>query len=372
MQEVICMKKYLSVFFVVLFLFSAVYAFKATMVTDVGGLGDKSFNDGTWQGVLRARDELGIEVEVIQSSEQTDYLPNLSNAARGSDVVIAVGFMMTDVLFNVAPQFPDTYFVGIDIEPSPGQTVPSNVVCYVFNEHEASFPAGYLAATMSKTGKVGFIGGVAVPAVTKYEAGYKAGVKVYNELHNKNIEVISGYANTFNDPALGKSLALTQMQNGADIVFHAAGPTGNGVIDAAKERGTSLYDLPKDATLKEIIDKYYELDKNYFAIGVDVDQDYMAPGYVLTSSMKRVDTAAFEGIQSAMSVRTFESGVVRLGMKDEAVGITPMKYTRSMVPMRYFVEIEYLKKLIKEGTLNVPSDPSQIGAFEVPEITFPY
>jgi basic membrane protein A len=366
------MKKYLSVFFVVLFLFSTIFAFKETMVTDVGGLGDKSFNDGTWQGVLRARDELGVEIAVIQSSEQTDYLPNLSNAARDSDVVIAVGFMMTDVLFNVAPQFPNVYFVGIDIEPSPGQVVPSNVVCYVFNEHESSFPAGYLAAMMTKTGKVGFIGGVPVPAVTKFEAGYAAGVKVYNELHNEDVQVISGYANTFNDPALGKSLALTQMENGADIVFHAAGPTGNGVIDAAKERGSNLYSLPQNAPLQQIIDKYYELDKNFFAIGVDVDQDYMAPGYVLTSSMKRVDTAAFEGIQAAMSVRTFESGVFRLGMKEDGVSITPMKYTRSMVPIRYFVEIEYLKKLIKEGKLTIPSDPSQIGSFEVPEITFPY
>ncbi|PNR93939.1 membrane protein [Petrotoga sp. HWH.PT.55.6.1] len=366
------MKKYLSVFFVVLFLFSSVFAFKVTMVTDVGGLGDKSFNDGTWQGVLRARDELGVEIAVIQSSEQTDYLPNLSNAARDSDVVIAVGFMMTDVLFNVAPQFPDVYFVGIDIEPSPGQVVPSNVVCYVFNEHESSFPAGYLAAMMTRTGKVGFIGGVPVPAVTKFEAGYAAGVKVYNELHNEDVQVLSGYANTFNDPALGKNLALTQMENGADIVFHAAGPTGNGVIDAAKERGSNLYNLPPNAPLEQIIDKYYELEKNYFAIGVDVDQDYMAPGYVLTSAMKRVDTAAFEGIQSAMSVRTFESGVFRLGMKEDGVSITPMKYTRSMVPIRYFVEIEYLKKLIKEDKLIIPSDPSQIGSFEVPEITFPY
>ncbi|KUK80216.1 MAG: Basic membrane lipoprotein, partial [Petrotoga mobilis] len=189
------MKKYLSVFFTVLFLFSTTFAFKVTMVTDVGGLGDKSFNDGTWQGVLRARNELGVEIAVIQSSEQTDYLPNLSNAARDSDVVIAVGFMMTDVLFNVAPQFPEVYFVGIDIEPSPGQVVPSNVVCYVFNEHESSFPAGYLAAMMSKTGKVGFIGGVPVPAVTKFEAGFKAGVKVYNELHNEDVQVVSGYAN---------------------------------------------------------------------------------------------------------------------------------------------------------------------------------
>ncbi|PNR95697.1 MULTISPECIES: BMP family lipoprotein [Petrotoga] len=366
------MKKYLSIFFVVLFLFSTTFAFKVTMVTDVGGLGDKSFNDGTWQGVLRARDELGVEIAVIQSSEQTDYLPNLSNAARDSDVVIAVGFMMTDVLFNVAPQFPDTYFVGIDIEPSPGQIIPSNVVCYVFNEHESSFPAGYLAAMMSKTGKVGFIGGVPVPAVTKFEAGFKAGVKVYNELHNENIQVISGYANTFNEPALGKNLALTQMENGADIVFHAAGPTGNGVIDAAKEKGSNLYNLPPNAPLEQIIDKYYELDKNFYAIGVDVDQDHMAPGYVLTSAMKRVDTAAFEGIQSAMSVRTFESGVFRLGMKEDGVSITPMKYTRSMVPIRYFVEIEYLKKLIKEGKLKIPSDPSKIGSFEVPEITFPY
>ncbi|PNR92413.1 BMP family protein [Petrotoga sp. 9PWA.NaAc.5.4] len=366
------MKKTLLVLIFAIFLVSFVFPFKVTMVTDVGGLGDKSFNDGTWQGVLRAKDELGVEIDVIQSREQTDYLPNLSNAAKNSNVVIAVGFMMTDVLFNVAPQFPDVYFVGIDIEPSPGQIVPPNVISYVFKEHESSFPAGYLAAMMTKTGKVGFIGGVAVPAVTKYEAGYRAGVKVYNVLHNTNVEVISGYANTFNDPALGKSMTLTQMERGADIVFHAAGPTGNGVISAAQERGASLYNLPINAPLKDVIDKYYELERGHFAIGVDVDQDYMAPGYVLTSAMKRVDTAAFEGIQNAMSVRTFNSGVYSLGLKEGGVSISPMKYTRSMVPTRFFVEIEYLTKLIKEGKLVIPTDPSKIGSFEVPEIVFPY
>jgi basic membrane protein A len=365
-------KRFLGMIFIMILLISTSLAFKVTMVTDVGGLGDKSFNDGTWEGVLRAKDELGVEIAVVQSSEQTDYLPNLSNAARNSDVVIAVGFMMTDVLFNVAPQFPDVYFVGIDIEPSPGQVVPSNVVCYVFNEHESSFPAGYLAAMMTKTGTVGFIGGVPVPAVTKFEAGFIAGVKTYNELHNTDVKVISGYANTFNDPALGKNLALTQMDNGADIVFHAAGPTGNGVIDAAKQRGSNLFQLPDNAPLENIIDKYYELERGFFAIGVDVDQDYMAPGYVLTSSMKRVDTAAFEGIQNAMSVRTFQSGIYRLGLKENGVSLSPMKYTRSMVPIRYFVEIEYLNKLIKEGQLLIPTDPAKVGSFEIPDITFPY
>jgi len=365
------MKKLITVVLAVFMLFSMSFAFKATMVTDVGGMGDKSFNDGTWQGVLRARDELGIEIDVLVSKEQTDYLPNLSSAAKSSDVVIAVGFMMTDVLFNIAPQFPDVKFIGIDIEPSPGQIIPANVACYVFNEHESSFAAGYLAAMTTQTGKVGFVGGVAVPAVTKFEAGYLAGVKVYNEIYNENIEVISGYANTFNDPALGKNMALTQMEQGVDIVFHAAGPTGNGVISAAHEKGASLYGLPTNAPLEKIIDKYYEVGRGYFAMGVDVDQDYMAPGYVLTSAMKRVDTAAFEGIQSALS-GTFDSGLHRLGLKEDGVSITPMKYTRSMAPWRFFAEIEYLNALIKQGILEVPSEPSLVGSFEVPEITFPF
>lgn len=366
------MKKLITAVLAVFMLFSMSFAFKATMVTDVGGMGDKSFNDGTWQGVLRARDELGIEIDVLVSKEQTDYLPNLTSAAKSSDVVIAVGFMMTDVLFNIAPQFPDVKFIGIDIEPSPGQIIPANVACYVFNEHESSFAAGYLAAMTTQTGKVGFVGGVAVPAVTKFEAGYLAGVKVYNEIYNENIEVISGYANTFNDPALGKNMALTQMEQGVDIVFHAAGPTGNGVISAEHEKGASLYGLPTNAPLEKIIDKYYEVGRGYFAMGVDVDQDYMAPGYVLTSAMKRVDTAAFEGIQSALSGRTFDSGLHRLGLKEDGVSITPMKYTRSMAPWRFFAEIEYLNALIKQGILEVPSEPSLVGSFEVPEITFPF
>lgn len=141
---------------------------------------------------------------------------------------------------------------------------------------------------------------------------------------------------------------MAQFAQGADIIFHASGATGNGVIDAAKEKGMALYGLKADADLKTIIDKYYEVGKGYFAIGVDVDQDYLAPGYVLSSAMKRVDNAAFVGIKSSRSARLFQSGSNVLGLKENGVDLSPLKYTKGMVSNRVFAEIEYINYLIRE------------------------
>ncbi|RKX47828.1 MAG: BMP family ABC transporter substrate-binding protein, partial [Thermotogae bacterium] len=180
-----------------------VMALKVIMVTDVGGLGDKSFNDGTWEGIVKAADFLGIEKEVVQSHEMADYIPNLSNAAKEADIVFAVGFMMTDALFKVAPQFPDTYFVGIDIVPPEGAEA-DNVATYIFKEQEGAFLAGYLAAAMTETNIVGFVGGIPIPPVERFRYGYEAGIRVYEELHGKTIEILRGYTMDFNDPKKGK------------------------------------------------------------------------------------------------------------------------------------------------------------------------
>ena len=349
------------------------FALKVTMVTDVGGLGDKSFNDGAWAGVIMAVEQLdNVQGEIIISKEQTDYIPNLTNAAKSSDVVIGVGFMMADALFNVAAQFPNVFFIGIDIEPSPGQVVPNNLALYTFKEHEAGFLGGYVAAAMTKSGKIGFVGGLEIPPVKRYEIGYRAGVKAYNQLHGANVQVIIGYAGGFEDPAKGKQLTLSQYDNGADIVFACAGATGNGVIDAAKERGMSFYGLPANAPLEKVIDAYFTKERGYFAIGVDVDQDYMAPGYVLLSITKKIDVATFEGINSAMSARFFQAGHNNLGIADDGVGISPMKYTKGLVPNNVIAELAYLEKLAKEGSINIPSSETELGVFDSSSIEFPF
>ncbi|BBE30999.1 BMP family ABC transporter substrate-binding protein [Tepiditoga spiralis] len=365
------MKKVLSMMLVLAFVVSS-FALTVTMVSDTGGLGDKSFNDGTWAGVLRAKDELKANVKVLISKEQTDYVTNLSNAAKESDVVIAVGFMMTSALFDVAPQFPRTKFIGIDIAPSQGTTIPSNVALYLFKEQESAFLVGYLSASMTKTGKLGFIGGIEIPPVKRFEFGYRAGIKAYNEIHNKNVEAILGYAGGFGDVAKGKQMAMAQFAQGADIIFHAAGATGNGAFDAAKEKGLSFYGLDANATLKDIIDKYYEKGRGYFAVGVDSDQDYLAPGFGLASAMKRVDTAAFLGIKSSRSARSFKSGVHTLGLKENGVDISPMKYTKGMVSNSTFAELAYLSSLIKQGQVNVPDSEDGLASFDVTSVKFPF
>jgi len=365
------MKKALA-FLLTLLVFVSAFSLKVIMVTDTGGLGDKSFNDGTWAGVLQSKDELNADVDYIISKEQTDYVDNLSNASKNADVVIAVGFMMTDALFNVAPQFPNVKYIGIDISPSEGQVIPKNVALYTFKEQEASFATGYLAASMTKTGIVGYVGGIKIPPVERLEVGYKAGVTAYNQIHKTNVEILSGYAESFGDPSKGKQIAMSQFAQGADIIFHASGATGNGVIDAAKEKGMALYGLKADADLKTIIDKFYEVGKGYFAIGVDVDQDYLAPGYVLSSAMKRVDNAAFVGIKSSRSARLFQSGSNVLGLKENGVDLSPLKYTKGMVSNRVFAEIEYINYLIREEKIVIPDTETKLGTFDVSGIKLPF
>jgi basic membrane protein A len=365
------MKK-LTVLALVLTLIVSSFALKAIMVTDTGGLGDKSFNDGTWNGMLQAKEELNAEVDYIVSKEQTDYVGNLTNAAQDADVVVAVGFLMADALFNVAPQFPDTRFIGIDISPSEGQTVPSNLALYIFKEEQTSFLAGYLAAAMTKTGTLGYVGGIRIPPVLRLEIGFRSGVKAYNQLHNTNINVLTGYSGGFGEPAKGKQMAMSQYEQGADIIFHAAGATGNGVIDASREVGADHFGISPDADLKTVIDAYYNTGSGYFSIGVDSDQDYLAPGYVLTSAMKRVDQAAFLGIRSARSARAFQSGLNVLGFKEDGVGLSPMKYTKGLVPSNVFAEIAYLRTLVESGEVVIADTDETFGSFDVSNVEFPF
>ncbi|QTA37985.1 BMP family ABC transporter substrate-binding protein [Thermosipho ferrireducens] len=365
------MKK-LFVFAILALLMVSVFAFKAIMVTDTGGLGDKSFNDGTWAGIKRAAEELGIETKVIQSYEQADYISNLTKAAQeiqkepDGGIVYAVGFMMTDALFEVAQQFPDVYFAGIDIAP-PTDVVPPNVISFLFKEQESAFLVGYVAAATTRTGKVGFIGGIPIPPVERFRYGFEAGVKVYNELHGTNVTILKGYANSFSDPKKGKDLALAQFAEGADVIFHASGAVGNGVIEAAKEKMVSLVG---SEDMAKIIEYAFE-NGGFFAMGVDVDQDYMAPGVVLASAMKGVDTASYYGVIWAYNGE-WTPGIHTLGLAENGVRLSPMKYTKGLISNRTVAELEYLVYLIKQGILVVPNTEEALKSFRVPNIVFPF
>jgi basic membrane protein A len=300
------------------------------LVFDVGGLGDKSFNDAAHAGLVRARDQLGVSVRTIEPGDGSDRASALRQlAAEGSDLVIAVGFIFTDDLKKLAGEFPKTKFAGIDYSASPGDPTPANVAGLRFREHEGSFLVGALAGLMSTRKVVGFVGGMQIPLIRKFEAGYLAGVRHVCP----DCEVLSAYAGTepkaFADPVMGKELAAAQYDRGADIIYHASGKTGAGVFKAARER-------------------------EKLAIGVDSDQFHEAPCCVLTSMVKRVDIAVFKVIESVVQGR-FEPGVRELGLREGGVGFVYDDNNRARIPPAILVQVRELAAGIIAGTLEVPS-----------------
>ncbi len=293
------------------------------LVLSVGGLGDKSFNDSAYEGLTRAAEELGIYPlygQPEQMAEDEKYLRQY--AEEGLDLVIGVGFLMKDALEQVAGEFPDTRFAIID-----AQVDEPNVASLIFREHEGSFLVGAIAGLVTSTGKVGFIGGMDIPLIHKFEVGYAEGVKHVRP----DAEVLVAYAGSgpqaFHDPVKGKSLALSQFDRGADIIFQAAGSTGNGVIDAALERGL-------------------------FAIGVDANQNYMAPGHVLTSMLKRVDISVFEIVKDVVEGR-FKGGEHVYGLEIDGVGYALDEHNESLIPPEVIERVSVIKQEIVSGRIQV-------------------
>jgi len=251
---------------------------RVALVTDIGGLNDRGFNALANKGLERAKDQLGVDGRVFISKAASDYVPNLSQAARGGyDLVIGVGFLMGDALSSVATQFPDTKFAIVDFPWAALKDKPANARGLVFAEQEAGYLVGVAAATVAKGGSVSAVGGQAVPAVVAFLAGYKAGVKATDASMN----VLQGYSQDFVDQAKCKELALTQVARGSKAVFAAAGGCGLGALQAAKERGV-------------------------WGIGVDNDQSFLGP-HILTSATKKVDVAVFDTIE-ALTKDSFQGG----------------------------------------------------------------
>lgn len=293
------------------------------LVLSVGGLGDKSFNDSAYEGLMRAADELGIKPiygQPEQMAEDEKYLRQY--AVQGMDLIIAVGFLMKDALEQVSTEFPASRFAIIDaVVEEP------NVASLVFSEHEGSFLVGAIAGLVTETGTVGFIGGMDIPLIHKFEVGYAEGARYVNP----GIEVLAAYAGSgpeaFHDPVKGKSLALSQFSRGADIIFQAAGSTGNGVIDAAVERGL-------------------------YAIGVDANQNYMGPGNVLTSMVKRVDVAVFEIIKEVVE-DSFAGGVHVYGLEADGVGYALDEHNESLLSEEVLTRVESIKRDVISGRIAV-------------------
>jgi basic membrane protein A len=303
---------------------------KVGLVFDVGGLGDKSFNDAAYRGLMKAKDELGVQVQYIEPGDGSDRESALrQRAAKGDDVVIGVGFIFSDDITNLAKEFPKTKFACIDYNlPQGVDKPPANLVGLRFREEEGSFLVGAIAGRVTKTKKLGFVGGMKIPLIRKFEAGFGAGVKKTCP----DCKIFSGYAGTepkaFADPAKGKELALAQYGRGADIVYHASGKTGDGVFDAAKEQ-------------------------KKMAIGVDSDQFHVAPCCVLTSMLKKVDVAVYDTIKK-VAENKFEGGVFEFGLKEDGVGFVYDDNNKDRIPAPVVEEMKGLGKEIMDGTLKVP------------------
>ena len=302
------------------------------LVFDVGGRGDKSFNDAAAAGLDSAKKVLGIDAEVVEPGEGGDRESALREfAAKNKDLVIGVGFLFSDDIKNVAKDYPDKKFACIDMNVAPGETLPANVVALKFKEEEGSYLVGALAGLLSKTHKVGFLGGMQIPLIKKFEAGYRAGV----EKAAPGTTVFVKYAGTtgqaFKDPTKGKELGLAMYGDGADIVFHASGSTGLGLFEAAKE-------------------------KNGLAIGVDSDQYDSMPGVVLTSMVKRVDVAVFDTIQQTIDGKFPGGQALVFGLKENGVGYVYDARNAPQIPAAVKAKVDALRDDIVAGRIPVPSE----------------
>ena len=307
-------------------------AFPVGLVFDIGGRGDKSFNDAAYAGLQKAQQDLGIRFSTLETSEGSDREAQLRQLASGdSKLVFGVGFLFTDDVRALAKEFPDKKFACIDYTVTPNDTLPPNLVALKFREEEGSFLVGALAALLTKTNKVGFVGGMEIPLIKKFQAGFVAGAKAANP----NVQVLIKYAGTtgaaFKDPTKGKELALAEYHAGADIIFHASGSTGLGVFEAARE-------------LKKL------------AIGVDSDQYDEAPGVVLTSMVKRVDTAVFDTIKETKDGQ-WRNGVRDFGLAEHGVTWVYDDRNKALIPDAVKARVDSLQALIVAGTLHVPTEP---------------
>jgi basic membrane protein A len=280
---------------------AAAQEFSPAVVFDMGGKFDKSFNEAAYTGAERFRKETGIayrDFEVTNEAQREQALRNM--ARRGAQIVVGIGFAQASGIEKVAKEFPSTKFAIIDAVVD----LP-NVQSIVFKEHEGSFLVGMAAAMASKSGKIGFVGGMDIPLIRKFALGYEEGAKYVNP----KIEVFQNMTGTtpaaWNDPTRGSELARSQFERGADVVYAAAGGTGLGVLQAAKDRGR-------------------------LAIGVDSNQNHLYPGTILTSMVKRVDLAVYEAFKTARD-GTWKPGVRNLGVAEGGVGYALDEYNRSLI-----------------------------------------
>ncbi|MFD0825593.1 BMP family lipoprotein [Neobacillus sp. M.A.Huq-85] len=315
--------------------------FSVAMVTDIGGVDDKSFNQSSWEGLENFGKKNGLTkgkggYDYLQSQSDADYTTNLNTLVRqGYDLVYGIGFLMPNAVEEIAKQQKNTEFAIVDAEVKQ-----PNVASILFKEQEAGFLAGIAAALSTKSNHIGFIGGMKIPVTERFETGYLAGVKAANP----TVKVDVQYAGAFDKAEVGQAIAAKMYSTGADVIFHAAGATGVGVFKEAN-------DLKKKDPNKQI-----------WVIGVDRDQADMGPDVVLTSALKRVDVAVQDLSQKAKDGK-FPGGKVTLyGLTEDGVGLAPINEKASNKTNIDAAVKEWVKK-IKAGKINVPETQKELKTF---------
>jgi basic membrane protein A len=303
---------------------------RVAMVSDLGGLGDRSFNDSAYRGLRAAKREFGDEIAVLQSTSRTQYKTNLHDlAGAGYDEIIAIGFLMQQDITDAAKIYPKKHFAIVDaVVDAP------NVASVTFREEQGSFLAGAAAAMASKTHRLAFIGGVDIPLLRKFEVGFTAGAREIDP----QVKVDVRYVGSFDDEAAGKRLSAALYDGGDDVIFMAAGRANIGAIETVKARSGK------------------------FVIGVDSDQDALAPGKVLTSMLKHVDQAVIE-LARKVTKTSAPTGSVVLGLKEGGVGLTDFRYTRSTMTPARRARLSAISAAIVAGTIVPPTTRDELAAF---------
>jgi basic membrane protein A len=288
------------------------------VVYDMGGKFDKSFNEAAYRGIERWKKETGknaLEFEISNESQREQALRRM--AERGASPIVVTGFSQTSAVEKIAKEFPKLQFTIID-----GIVNLPNVQSVIFKEHEGSFLVGMLAELVSKTGKVGFVGGMDIPLIRKIQCGYEQGAKYANPRGEVFVNMVGTTGAAWNDPTRGGELARAQFAKGADVVFAAAGGTGIGVYQAAKDAGK-------------------------LAIGVDSNQNHVQPGTMLTSMVKRVEVAVYE------SAKSFKPGLLVLGLKEDGVDYALDQHNQKLIPADVKKKVDQAKADIIAGKIKV-------------------
>ena len=308
--------------------------FSVGMVTNVGGVNDQSFNQSAWTGLNNLKNNYGVQISYLESNQESDYPTNLDKMVdNGNDLIWSVGFAMSSAAKNAALTNPDQNY-GI-IDESYGDETPDNMVGVMFRAQESSFLAGYAAGLTTKTDKVGFVGGIGSNIIDQFEYGFRAGVEYAAKELGKDISVSIQYAESFTDAAKGKAIATKMYKDGCDIIFHAAGSAGNGVIEAAKDSGN-------------------------WVIGVDMDQYNLAPEAVLTSAVKRVDTVIELVSAEYYNGKNLGGTTLEYGLEDGAVGLPE---ENPNLDADVYAKAMELQEAIIKGDVTVPYNAETFTTF---------